>query len=474
MSSAATLEECREIFAAVESYSRVDEEGRAAARRAYILGGAVPRLAASLALEDCSYDLCIAALACISELAFAVGDVELLERFRTTGADAAALRILTTAGTIEAKTWAAFALCNMNANSTSGLQRTWDLGVVAAAVTTVAVALAADEALRDAGVSARAPVHDFSVTPPYELPMVPALAEPLAGGAGASLVSAAAALCPAERAGRFASTPESLLMARVSTLGPCRLISMCLGLMTMFAREDAFARRLRGLTLGQCAAWREAVAAGASGGEAAAVASAAWFRAQRARSRHFAAGTSALALALEAVAVQDTTTTRTSARRSSRTRWAATRATTTPGGRKRRRRRRAVADPARVAATSAEEEEEGGSRRRACASPRPSFKCSWPLRPPASRISSTVASPPTGGYGRTSRCGGADGATRLLLDLPLPPLCTRAAARDLCDLRRQQSRHPSRRRRRHRSAGPLARRPPLTSRCGEAPVAAVL
>lgn len=313
MPAPATLDECREIFDQVESYSRTDEEGRVASRRNLIASGAVAAVTASLDSPACPYDLQVAALACLSELAFAVSDVALLDRFRAAGADSAALRAFVSAHTVEVKTWAAFALCNMNANSCSGLQRTWDIGVVEAVVTTVAVALAADETLRSAGVCSRTRIVDFSVTPSYELPVVPAIAEPLLDEAVAAGDAFATLLGTSERAGCFASTPESRAMASVCTLGPSRLVSMCLGLMTMFARDETFTGKLRVLTLGQCAVWRKGSGALDVGGvpmhdvtvESGSEMDAVWFKRRRRLSPLFAADTSALALALEVVAQQD-------------------------------------------------------------------------------------------------------------------------------------------------------------------------
>ena len=317
MPTPATLDECREIFSKVESYSRTDEEGRVTSRRKLIASGAVAAVTASLDSPACPYDLKVAALACLSELAFAVSDVALLDHFRAAGADSAALRAFVTAHTVEVKTWAAFALCNMNANSCSGLQRTWDIGVVEAVVTTVAVALAADEALRSAGVCSRTRIADFSVTPSYELPVVPAVAEPLLDEAVTADDAFATLLGTSERAGCFASTPESRTMASVCTLGPSRLISMCLGLMTMFARDETFTGKLRVLTLGECAVWkrgskvsdeplRVAVASRHDDTlESGSGIDAVWFKRRRWLSPLFAADTSALALALEVVAQQD-------------------------------------------------------------------------------------------------------------------------------------------------------------------------
>jgi hypothetical protein len=218
----AMLEECRAIFLSVESCSRKDEEGRARARAAHARDGTIERVAAFLSRKEASYDEKCAALACLSELAFAVSDLSVLERFRACGADVVALRALVTGDTIELKTWAVFALCNMNANSPTGLPRSWSIGVPEAAVVTVAVLVAAAAALKEAGIAERAPIVDFTATPAYELPLVPIFSLPLFRPDGSSDEThhgcASAAVYAAEEGGCFASTPESVLMGRYCSL----------------------------------------------------------------------------------------------------------------------------------------------------------------------------------------------------------------------------------------------------------------
>lgn len=294
----ATLAECRAIFESVQSLTFADDAAKQARRHAFIDGGAVARIQATLAACCASGDIegQIAATAALSELSFLCREVARLQAF--VPVLPLLVRLLSRARSLELRVWAIFALCNCTSNAPPGsnmLEETWRSGAMDAALSWLALYLAAKDVMHEAGaIDAHATVTDFMKVPAHEAALravaeedllrddegddpvdaavggdkraspcsmsaaemtaaASAASAPAAAGAGSSSPAPASATASAPGS---PATPQPAAGERLSaamSVGGHRIAMNALALCVIFSRSDAFMMRTRSRKLADCA-----------------------------------------------------------------------------------------------------------------------------------------------------------------------------------------------------------------------------